>query len=286
VVLNSKEPPRGGFPTMFPLRSGHNYLRLLMATPKSYVKDHSWDVTEGWSYDLKIGLQAQGQVSCADPHQNVLCSGLQKESAPFKDGPHHGSAFVVAQVTFVVDGNFDPPKVTVEASDFDIWNREAPVWARDQKRLYEERITSLNLKADDLLDAIGVGYWKFFLRPVVDEFLKSGKIFTKQVADPSNTFATVYGNKVLWSAVQFCMKNQRAERLKDLNAGLKAAFARVGEPFKPFDQNLSECVRANAGSVVSEFPRDHLLIWTAIQEGSHDATSLGEGGMPTTGRVP
>jgi Caspase domain len=273
VVLTSNQGSTGSLPleslsAKLPLKAGHNKLTLLMFKGKSYRNTHSWDVTEGWSYNLKIGLRDAGTISCSGSNQNGYCfSG--RERHPFKDGPHHGGGFVVATATLVVDGKYDPPRVTLEASDTDVWKRNAPFWARDQELLYEQSVESLKLKPEDLLSGLNLEPpWDVLLRPLVQQLLTTGKLLGHEVAVPSKTFATVWGNKVFRDAVRTCMTEHRDERISDLKASIAAVFGRKDKPFEGFDDGLAACVRGEvAGSRLTE---DDIQIWTAIQDRSKD----------------
>lgn len=262
VVLNSNQEST----TRLPLKAGRNELRLLMSKGKAYHNGHTWDVTEGWGYTLKIGPDTGQSISCSGPGRNGYCFTGQ-EHHPFKDGPHHGGAFVVAKATLVVDGNAEQPKVALVDSDTDIWSREAPVWARDQELLYEQSVKSLGLTPEDILGGLGLQPpWDVILRPLVQEFLASGKLLGHQVADPSRTFATVWGNKVLKDAVRTCMADHVEERRRDLRASIRAVFARKNRPFSGFDEGLTACVRReSAGGSLAD---KDILIWTAIQDRS------------------
>jgi hypothetical protein len=280
VALNSNEQSR----TMLPLKAGHNELRLLMSKGKSFHNGQSWSITEGWSYSLKIGLSATGGISCQGPGQSGYCFSGHEES-PFKDGPHHGGAFVVARATIVVDGDTAPPKVTLENSDTEVWNDEAPLWARDQELLYDKSVVSLNLSPDDIIGGLNLQPpWPVLLRPVVQEVLTSGKLLSYQVADPSQTFATVWGNRVLKAAVRTCMA-QEAERISDLKAGITAVFARKPRPFDVFDQGLTACVRKAAGSG-GPLKGEDIRIWTAILDRSQDTQGALYRDIPTVTRAP
>ncbi|MFL6261227.1 MAG: caspase domain-containing protein [Thermoanaerobaculia bacterium] len=264
IVLNSNDN------TEQPLRlkAGRNDLRLVVAKSKSYHNNHDWDTPEGWSYSLKLGFRGEGEIFCSGPNQNGYCF-QGREDTQFKDGPHHGKAFVVAQATLVVDGGTEPPRVTLEDSDTDIWNHKAPIWARDQDRLYGQSISSLNLRPEDILDVLALQPpWNVLLRPLVQQILTSGTLLGHKIADPNQTFVTVWGNRVLQSSVQACMTQHRDERLSDMKKGIAAVFSRVPRPFEIFDRGLIDCVRDAEQKNGSPLQPNDILIWTAIQEGS------------------
>jgi hypothetical protein len=251
------------------LRAGKNELSLVVAKNKSYHNNHDWDTTEGWSYSLKLGLRQEGEIYCSGPNQNGYCfSG--KEDTPFKDGPHHGKAFEVAKATLIVDGSTEPPKVSLENADTEIWKHKTPIWAQNQEPLYDESVSSLNLKPEDILDGLALQPpWNVLLKPLVQQVLTSGTLLNHKVADPSQTFVTVWGNRVLRNSVQTCMTQHRDDRLSDLKKGIAAVFSRSSRPFEIFDRGLIDCVRDVEQRNLSPLQPSDILIWTAIEEGSH-----------------
>ena len=265
IVLNSNDSS-----TVQPLRlrAGRNDLRLVIAKNKAYHNNHDWDVSEGWSYSLKLGYHEAGEIFCSGPNQNGYCF-KGKEDTPFKGGPHHGKAFVVAQATLVVDGSTEPPRVTLEDSDTEIWSRVAPVWARDQEPLYKQSVPSLGLTPEDILDVLALQPpWNVLLRPLVQQILTSGTLLGHKIAEPNQTFVTVWGNKILLNSVRVCMTQHRDERLSDMKKAIAAVFSRVPRPFEIFDLGLIDCVRDAEQKNGSPLQPNDILLWTAIQEGS------------------
>lgn len=267
VVLNSNQESSA----RLPLKSGRNELRLLMSKGKSYHNGHTWDVTEGWGYNLKIGPDAAQSISCSGPGRNGYCfSG--EEPHPFKDGPHHGGAFLVATATLVVDGNAEQPKVSLEDNNSDIWRQKAPLWARDQELLYEESVRELNLTPQDIIGGLRLEPpWNVIVPPLAQRFLETGDILGYKLADPSRTFATVWGNRGLRDAVQACMTSERSDRIRDLKASITAVFARENRPFRRFDDGLADCVRRNGGA--GALADGDIRVWTAIRDRSKELTT-------------
>jgi hypothetical protein len=265
VVFDSSEPPK---PPLIPLRAGHNDMRILMSKGKSYHNGHTWDVTEGWGYDLKLGPADAPSITCSGAGRNGYCfSG--HEDHPFKDGPHHGEAFVAAEATFVVDGNGTVPNLRMESSQQDLWNTKAPIPARDQGMLFKSAVTSLGLTARDLLVGLNISPpWNVGAEFIADDLLKTGMLFGKKIADPNQTYAMVWGNKALLPAVQSCMTDQATERREDFKKSMAAVFSREPKPFEIFDEGLERCVRARmAGGSLKE---EDIQIWTAIHDVSND----------------
>lgn len=280
VVLNSSQKTED----RLRLKAGENHLSILISKGKSYHNNHDWDVTEGWSYSLRLGLREEGGISCSGPGRTGFCFSGHEET-PFKDGPHHGKTFEVAKATLFVDPA--TAEVRLEDPDTEIWNRDAPAWARDQDLLYDQSVTSLNLTPEDILSAVGLQTpWNVLLRPVVQEVLTSGNLLGNKVADPSRTFATVRGNRALRNAVQICMNQQKADRLRDLKVSIAAVFARNPRPFEGFDQGLTDCVRKVEQDSGSPIQAADIRIWTAIEDRSSITQNVFSAGAATAGRTP
>ncbi|HEX3529857.1 MAG TPA: hypothetical protein VH988_22585 [Thermoanaerobaculia bacterium] len=149
-----------------------------------------------------------------------------------------------------------------------IW-QDVPVWAQDQEVLFESSVQALNLSPEDILaDNLDLGFLGPFIRPAIVELLKSGKLLGQVVADPSQTFVTVRGNKLLESAVQTCMTQNRDDRIRDLKASILAALERNPKPFDIFDKGLQDCVRQIAPTQGVPLQPDDIRIWTALEDRS------------------
>ncbi len=268
---------------LIPLRAGENEIVVMVHKDRVHRNLHSWDVTEGWSYQVTL-LQEDGTpLRCSKDGIEEPCFHGH-EPVPFKDGPHHGRAFEVARAVLSVNkGNAE---LSLSPPDNEVWKRELPVWARDQAPLYRETIKNLNLSPEEILKGvIELGGWSPILRPLVvavaKNFLETGKILNITVADPSRTFVTVWGNKDFRSFVQTCMNQRRQERTRDLTASLTEAFKRDPRPFEGFDRELVECIRDVAANTGSQFTREDLRVWTALEEDrDHNPDAAADDGQP------
>jgi len=242
------------------LNAGDNELLLLVSSNKSFHNNHDWDVSEGWSYKLKLTLP-DGKIE--------TFSG--SEDHPFKNGPHHGKVFKVARVNLQV--NTESAALSLVNPEKDLANQEAPFFARDQELLFEASIASLNLTPDDILgNAVDLGNAGAILRPFLVEFLKSGTVLGQTIADPSRTFITVWGNKALKSFVVTAMTQGLQDRIRDLKDSITEAFKRNPTPFALFDQRLIEAVRTAAQG--SGIPVDDIQVWTALDDRSNDVAAV------------
>jgi hypothetical protein len=271
VAANLVEPLRNQpgvqATNLLPLRSGHNDIVLFMSKSKTYHNNHDWDVPEGWSYTFRLGFNPSGEIECGGARPNGVCF-TGGEEHPFKDGPHHGGLFTVARTALVVDGNSNVPIVRVEGFDQDIWKRELPLSARDQGLLFENAVAGLGIIPEDIMEALDITPpWSIILRPIVEDILHSGKLGDHQIADPENTYATVWGNNALYPAVQACMTDFKPQRMLDLKASLQAVVARKPRPFEIFDNGLTECIKSRG---VDGFRGDDIRIWTAFSDRSKD----------------
>lgn len=268
IVLNTTSRIEADF-TLRASEDGHdNELLLLVSKGKTYRNNHDWDKPEGWKYQLDLVLP-DGTMQTFESHEDV----------PFKNGPHHGTVFEVARIGIRVDPATAATSVT--ARDTDIWNREAPFWARDQDVLFQTSIADLNLTPEDILSgAVDLGGFAPILRPFIVEFLKSGTVLGQTIADPKNTFLTVRGNKALQSFVVTAMTQGRADRIKDLKASIAELFKRNPRPFDLFEHGLIAAVQAAAqGSGISP---DDIRVSTSLEDRSQgsSAAPIGSGTTP------
>src|SRR5436853_4319235 len=89
VVVNGKvvQDSSQGVNDPIILKAGENVandLILLISNGKTYHNGHTWERTEGWSYNIKV-TAPNGEDS-----KPFEASFGDSEPVPFKDGPHHG----------------------------------------------------------------------------------------------------------------------------------------------------------------------------------------------------
>jgi hypothetical protein len=239
------------------LNAGDNDLVLLVSAGKTHHNNHDWDITEGWSYQLDLSF-LDGTTTAFAGMENIQ----------FKDGPHFGKVFQVAQVNMHVDEQNAQLKLV--GLDNDVANREAPFFAKDQEILFQATIADLNLSPDDVFaDAVDLGSAGAILQPFLIELLKSGTILGVAIADPTRTTVNVLGNKALRDLAVACMGN-RDERIRDLKASIAAAFQRKPTPFDVFDQGLMASMRLRAQTEGSSLKPEDIRIWTALHDNSQD----------------
>jgi hypothetical protein len=239
------------------LNAGDNELALFVSNGRTHRNNHDWDITEGWSYHVDLGLP-DGSTTTFDGAEDI----------PFKDGPHFGKVFQVAQVNLHVDEK--TAELTLVGLDNDIANKGAQFFAQDQEILYQVSITDLNLTPDDILGgAVDLGSAAAILQPFLVELLKSGTILGATIADPTKTFVTVLGNKAFKDLATGCMA-MRDERIRDLKASIAAAFNRNPTPFDLFDQGLIACMRSAPIPAGSPFTSDDIRVWTALTDESQN----------------
>jgi hypothetical protein len=255
VVLDSSKP--SGDPIQ--LQAGTNNLLLMVSNGRTHRNGHDWDIAEGWSYKVTLGVAGQGEWTFEDG-----------EDIPFENGPHHGGVFTVARANLVVA----PAGATVSLEDRKdkVWDLEAPFWARDQDLLYEVSVKDLPLKK--LLDPQRLP--DFGVIPaatasvLLQELLTTGKFLNQQIADPANTFFTVRGNTAFKDLVRVCVKDQEDDRVNDFFSSIKAALNRQRTPFDTFINglNLSLQKLATADPTLPAEAKADARVWTAIEDRS------------------
>jgi hypothetical protein len=266
LVLDTSQPvtkDSAGQPVTPTLRlnAGVNQVVLLVSNGRVHRNNHDWDITEGWSYQLDLTL----------PDGTVQTFG-GSEDIPFKDGPHYGKVFRVAQVNLQVDEQTGV--LTLLGLQTDLANQEAPFFARNQQVLVQVSIADLNLSPDDILgDALNLGSVAAILKPFLVQFLKNGTVLGTTIADPTKTFVTVLGNVALKDLAVGCMAD-RAARIADLKASIAAVFSRKPTPFDAFDQGLMACMRAAATSELNPPQPGDIQIWTALQDLSNQPPAV------------
>ena len=112
-----------------------NEIKIVVFNQNTHRNQQTWNKTEGWNYKLRLGV-ASTELPCDDGKPETCFHG--EEPVPFKDGPHMGSLFTVATATLNV--NPESAELSLARADLDVWNREAPEWARDQDILWEQKI--------------------------------------------------------------------------------------------------------------------------------------------------
>jgi hypothetical protein len=278
LILDTSQPAKdaAGQPVKPTLRlnAGDNELVLLVANGRVHRNNHDWDITEGWSYQLDLTLP-----------DGTVQSFAGSEDIPFKDGPHYGKVFRVAQVNFQVD----PQTGALALLDLqtDLANTEAPFFARDQQTLVQVSIADLNLSPDDILgDALNLGSVAAILKPFLVQFLKSGKVLGTTIDDPTKTFVMVLGNAALKDLAAACMAD-RPGRIADLKASIAGVFSRQPTPFETFDQGLMACMRARAlQNQGSPFQLNAIQVWTALQDLSNQPAAIVPAAAPAPAPAP
>jgi hypothetical protein len=241
------------------MNAGENHLTVLVSTGKTYHNGQVWGATEGWSYRLE--LEHPGGEN-GDP---VVVPFQDREEVPFKEGPHHGQSFVVAEVTVVVDPM--TAKVTITHLDAQAASKGLPFWADHQEILFQAKLVDLNISPDDVLGGLVNFTLAPLFKPILADFLKTGKILGNLVVDPDKTFVSVRGNKMLRSVAEHCMTEGLPDRLRDLRASFAAFFNdRNPRPFDVFAQGLDACIRANALGLGITLKPEDLRVWTSIDD--------------------
>jgi hypothetical protein len=238
------------------LQAGPNSLTLLVFNQRSFHNTQSWERTEGWNYTLLLrgpdGKELTGKGCLQSP-----CF-KDSEDVPFKNGPHNGGTFKVASANLFVD----PMTGALEMRDVDtkVWEREAPVWARDQDVLYEAKVSSLPLDKLQVGGMVSVSSLEHLL-----EGLKGGPF---KVPNFDDLFVTVRGNRAYKEFVRFCMVDRQADRIADLNKSLAAALTGDHTPMQSFDDSLTACVRARAAQAGAGVRPEDIAVWTALEDRS------------------
>lgn len=243
------------------LAAGGNDLSLLLYSRKSFHNAQSWETTEGWSYALRLLTEDGAEIRCQAGGQDVPCFQAREES-PFKDGPHHGQLFEVARAVLYVDPV--SAELSLRDRDADVWNEEAPFWARDQDLLFEKLAKDLPLG-----EILGLG--SFDVVGALEQLLGQLAVFLGpiQLPDLNRTFVTVRGNRAFAEAVRVCMVDQQADRIVDLKASIAAALKRDPTPFESFDRSLSASVwREVSKDPANRLTADDVRVWTALEDRS------------------
>lgn len=257
-----------------------NHLAFMVSHAKNYHNDQIWGRTQGWSYKLDLLIPGNGATAA----QTVPFE--DREDVPFKDGPHHGQTFTVAESTLVVDPQ--SAAVTVTRLETDVAHREIPFWAQDQEILFQEKLVNLPLSAVELLGgSLNFGLTPLLI-PFLDDFLKTGKVLDTVVVDPDKSYVAVRGNKALRDVVQHCMTVEWPDRVRDLRASFTAFFKdRHPRPFDVFAEGLDASVRARAASVGFPAKPEDLKVWTSLDDLSPEAlANEAQPGSPAAEDVP
>lgn len=262
LALNAKT----GQSAPLELKARDNELVLMVANSNSYLDGQSWQRTEGWKYDALLTLAA-GEAMCDGQPPSLRFRG--GEEVPFKDGPRHGGAFTVAKVKLEVD----PRSAKVCAQEFpDLWKKEPPAHAQDQRRLWDKAITDPLFTRSSTIS----GYMSIF--ETVKALLAAlDPKTTDKLPDLSRIYAEVWGNEALRPYVTSCMEDHWQERLADLEASLADSLGgTVAKPFESFDRSLSRCVQEElahhpGNPLAEEQPR----VWTAFNQHPRKSASIG-----------
>jgi hypothetical protein len=124
------------------LQAGDNPIELRVYNQKTYRNHHAWEPPEGWRYSFKLTAEDGVTPLRTAPGASAVFSG--GEPYVFKDGPHHGKWFKVATATINVSAE-GKVKVAVVSQDLDVWRREKPEYATDQRILCGVSLASLSL---------------------------------------------------------------------------------------------------------------------------------------------
>lgn len=243
-----------------PLKARENELLLLVSKQKVFHNLQSWSVPEGWSYRVTIS-HAEGKPIKNSTGVGGVISIADGEPLPFKAGPHHGQLFEAARVVLRVDPT--SAELSLEHQDTELWNDQAPVWARDQEVLFEQRLADL-----DLGDIFGLGDLTQLVA-LVNQLLGGLEplIGPIKIPDLSKMYGLVCGHRSFREAVRVSMVDRRADRIEDLKKSIDAIRARHPRPFDSFDQALSESVwQVLSADPQHPFKREDVRIWTAFEE--------------------
>lgn len=264
------------------LKAEDNDLVLMVSNGKTYHNEQIWGRTSGWSYKLDLELPKDGNGDS----EIVPFDG--SEDVPFKDGPHHGQTFIVAQAKVFVHPR--TAKVTVASKDTDIAKRKLPFWAKDQEILFHVKLAELGLSPDDIFgDAINFKLAPLF-KPILADFLKTGKILGTPIVNPDDTFVVVRGNKALQNVATHCMTQEIADRLRDVRASFASWFNdRNPRPFDIFVHGLNTAIQANASNPdfgLTAIPLEDLRAWVSLDDLSPDVPPTGETEALAVAAVP
>ena len=241
-----------------PLRAGDNELLLMVANGGGFQGNQTWRVTRGWQYDVEIAWPPGSHVSCGDTTDGASCF-RGAEDGPYKDGPHHGRVFPVATASIEVDRADASLRVTAQN---DIWERNAPVWARAQGLLWDRPLSGLPLEQSPQ-----IRNYLNILSGIQELLTIFGLIDDVSLPNPDQIFAVVRGNKAFERWVQISMEDQMADRIADLEVSLAATLEGHIKPFESFDRSLTESVRAIAEREDdTQFAPDDIRVWTALEQ--------------------
>lgn len=249
------------------LSAGNNELVLMMFNSRAFHHGQRWLVTDGWKYELDVGWPQDVQLDCKG---RSPCFE-DAEATPFKSGPHHGQLFEVARAQIYVD----PAEASIQATvDPDVWKKQTPSWAQAQGLLWESSFEALR----PLVEQTSISQL-FDIYSFVKEIIGALEIAEAvDLPDLSNLWTQVYGNTALGVPVQFCMEQERAARLGELETSLKRLLEGTeSRPFDIFDKGLSRCVQ----EWVQDHPEHSLFgqetkVWTALEERETSALELGQ----------
>lgn len=261
------------------LRAGLNHLSLLMADQKTSRNHQTWQVTEGWSYALRLfgpgGLELRDADCRAREKSATTGAGpacfADGEDAPFRNGPRHGRVFTVARMDLYVDPT--TADVEVRGLEKEVWKSSPPLYAQNQACLYSSSLGDLGLEKGP---ADLQRYRKLFevARKLVDLLHLSGSVRLPELA---KVYVQVRGNGEFRREANICMSDplEREERLIEAAEGLKAALAgSVTRPFDPFEAELSRCVFERLSQAGAKVSRDEVHVWTnlaEVKDGESDA---------------
>lgn len=248
------------------LIAGDNDLVVMAYHQRSFRNNQSWEKTEGWSYQLALtGPDGQPLKDAAGD----AISFAAQEDVPFKDGPHQGRVFAVAQATVRLDP--ETAAVALLNPQTDLWNRGIPSWAMDQTVLYQKTIQDyLALLGGDAVEILA-GFLDATTGLPVSSFVQVSQLIglgtligPGGLVDTTKIFIVVRGNSKLAPLAATCMEAKQQDRLSDFQACLNAARAGSRTPFDGFTTGLSACFSQQANDPEAR-------VWVALEDRSHDS---------------
>ena len=271
AVAAEQPKPRVDNEKILLLNGGLNQVVFLVSNGRTYKSGQSWRVPEGWSYDVEVAWpEAAAEGARREAFlRRFECEGRDRgnclrdyEETPFKDGPHHGKVFQVAIADIDVDSQDWGLTVKIRPR---VWERQAGIHAKSQRRLWRRSINALPLEKSDRLTN---------LMRLVNAFTEllaflgmTGEI---SLPDTARIFAEVHGNVAFDPWVRHCMDERMDDRIKDLEVSVRAALQNTEiRPFDSFDKALSDCVWKEARKQTDNpYGEDDVKVWTAIEDDS------------------
>lgn len=244
------------------LQAGDNRLLLLASNQHTFDHSQSWGRTEGWGYSMR--LFGPGGTELKWPNCGKDPCFSDAEDVPFKDGPHHGKAFRVAEALLTVDPV--TAVVTITSADTNIWHKEAPLYARDQDILYCVPATQL-----PLADALGLPPGTDLAQIAQEIPGLAATLFPAlppvKLPDLNKTWGVVRGNRDFRSYVEACVRDHLDTLTAQFKASLKSLLGGADKPFEDFDRVLGDCVwREVPQGGSTPLKADDIKVWTSLED--------------------